>query len=291
MKMKKKTKLNFIILFLVIILTAVLFMGIKKEHALIVQTSQQTYNLGSPINYNSDKYNSVYNKIKANENVKILLLGDELTSGLISDNSTYPVAENLSSFFKTTYNINCDFQYLQQKDATIINGFQLLDSNPDLKDFDLVILSFGLKDAKDNSSLKSFAQNYSDLIGKLKSRNYNCLITALLPPSLNNDNEYVSEMKHICSSNNISYADTNNYFEKSDAEKDSLIVNNLPTSSGYDLVVSSICNLIRNNIYLFNTLKYIIEKSFLNICIIFQFVLMLTYSFYVANKKNIPLKQ
>ena len=56
-------------------------------------------------------------------------------------------------------------------------------------------------------------------------------------------------MKHICSSNNISYADTNNYFEKSDAEKDSLIVNDLPTSSGYDLVVSSICNLIRNNIY------------------------------------------
>ena len=249
MKMKKKTKLNFIILFLVIILTAVLFMGIKKEHALIVQTSQQTYNLGSPINYNSDKYSSVYNKIKANENVKILLLGDELTSGLISDNSSYPVAENLSSFFKTTYNVNCDFQYLQQKDATIINGFQLLDSNPDLKDFDLVILSFGLKDAKDNSSLKSFAQNYSDLIGKLKSRNYNCLITALLPPSLTNDNEYVSEMKHICSSNNISYADTNNYFEKSDAEKDSLIVNDLPTSSGYDLVVSSICNLIRNNIY------------------------------------------
>lgn len=249
MKMKKKTKLNLIIFFLIIILTTVLFIGIKKEHTMIVQTSQRTYNLGSSINYNSDKYNSVYNKIKANENIKILLLGDDLTYGLISDNSSYPVAENLRSFFKLTYNVNCDFQYLQQKDATIINGFQLLDSNPDLKDFDLVILSFGLKDSKDNSSLKIFAQNYSDLIGKLKNRNYNCLITALLPPSLTNDNEYASEIKHVCSTNNIPYADINNYFEKSDTEKESLIVNNLPTSSGYDLVISSICNLIRNNIY------------------------------------------
>lgn len=250
MKIKKINKLNLIISILAIILILILFFGIKKEHTLLTNNYNEYRISDDETNYEEDSdfknKSTLCQKINSGGNVNILLLGDEITYGTTSETSLYPVDKNINNMLNTNYNVNSSFKFLENNNFTVSDGNSSLDSATDINDLDLAIISFGYNDSKQNKPLDEFSQMYSNLIGKIKSKNYNCSIIALLPPSLDEDNDYISKIKYVCEINNIDYIDLHKYFTNSSDSYDSLIKNDIPTDKGYDLILYSINQLIKS---------------------------------------------
>ena len=249
MKIKKKVKLNILILLLSVLLLCILFLGIKNEMTLLSKNSNKYQDLNNSVTLDEKialKSNGdFYNKISLNEDVNILLLGDEITHGNISEDLHYPIDKNISALLNSTYNINSSFRFLENNDFTVLDANNSLDLATDIENLDLAIISFGYNDSKQNIPLDEFAQKYSDLISKIKIKNYNCTIISLLPPNLDENNDYILKMKYICELNNIDYINLNHIFTNSNTAYDELIKNDIPTKKGYDLILQNLIKLLK----------------------------------------------
>lgn len=250
--MKKKTKLNLSIFLLVIILCSISYLGLKSQNTILERNYEKYKNLITENNSNKIapdiENSSFYQKVQSGENVNILLLGDEITLGITSNEDVYQTDKEINTLLKSAYNTDSSFQFLEEKNATISSGYDSFDKNPEVINYDLVIISFGLNDFKANMPVDQFSQYYSDLIGKIKNRNYKCSIVAVLPPSLTSENSYVSAVKSVCKLNGVDYLDIPERFTDSSTELSELINGDFPTLSGYNFIVSEFDTLIQRKI-------------------------------------------
>ena len=251
MTIEKKVKLNILILFLSVLLLCILFLGIKNEMDLLSKNYNKyqdlNNNLTSGEKTSLENNSNFYNKIDANEDINILLLGDEIIHGTTYDSgdSPYPIAKNISALLNSTYNINSSFKFIKNNDFTILDANNSLDTATDINNLDLAIISFGNNDAKENIPVNEFAQKYSDLISKIKIKDYNCTIISLLPPNLDENNDYILKLESICELNNIDYINLNQIFTNSNTAYDELIKNDIPTEKGYDLISQNLIQLLK----------------------------------------------
>lgn len=234
-----------------IFLLFILISGVKRQNNLLSTNSTYYKSLNTDINTdintskNISEDGTFFNKINSGSDVNILLLGDDLLCGTTNNGNIYPFDSNLSDVIKLSYNANTKFNNLSKNNSTILTGNESIDKDTELTKYDLAIISFGYNDYNEKIPIDEFTQKYSDLICKIKSKNYNCTIISLLNPVLQNDNEYISQIKYICDINNIGTINLNTKFINSNYSYDNLLTNNLPNTNGYNLIIDSINNYIK----------------------------------------------
>lgn len=240
MKNKHKYIINFTLIILTLILLILLGLGFHKDF-LLKQKDNEDYIEWSKSNsfYSSNNcfynmYSSFKEKIKNKEEIKILILSDNF---ILKDNSW---TEKISKWFESRYGNNINLIYINADSNNILDGITLLDNSQTL-DFDLAIISFGLYDSINNSPVDTFGQSYTNLICSLKSKNYNSSIISIIPPVINQNSEYVSTIKSLCSSNNIGFIAP---FFESNNKSDAFYSDTSPTEKEYNYLTKCFENLI-----------------------------------------------
>lgn len=191
--------------------------------------------------------NNFYSKLNNSQDVKILIIGDELL--LNNDKNTQDNwCNNLSAWIESNYQNHVKIISLCKDKCNVIQGNEILLNNPDIQDFDLGIICFGYNDSLNKTNLNEFTQSYSDLISKLRSINYNCTLVSILPPNLSSENQYRHNIQSVCDINNVSLLDLLSDFNNSSSSFDNLINNNLLTANGYAILEQSITSSIKLNI-------------------------------------------
>lgn len=253
--MKKNTKLNLLILLLLTILITSLILGRKRETTLLASNLEdyKTWNNEHNDTYevnasDKDDLDMFYKKANNKLNVSTLILGDDLTIGNTNSSDLSTFDKSFSSMLKTQYTITSTYKYLQESHATTTRINELLDADSSITNFDLAIISLGESDFDNNISIDEFSQKYTNIICKLKSKNYKCSIIALIPPCLNSDTTYNASIKSICKSNNINCVDIASSFNNSGYELTDLLTDKIPTPLGYRIINLAINNfIIKNN--------------------------------------------
>lgn len=239
--MKKKYIINFTLIILTLALLALLSIGFHKDF-LIKQQNNEDYiawtksnNIYASNTYSSQISSTFNEKLKNKQNINILILGDDY---ILKNNSW---AKEITNWFESNYGNSTELTYINVNTKNIADGLTLLNNNSKANDFDLALISFGLYDSRNNNPVDTFAQSYTNIICNLKEKNYRSCIISIIPPAIDQNNEYVSTIKSLCSLNNINFIDP---FYNSNYNSDVLFTDDSLTDKGYRYLVSCFKNLI-----------------------------------------------
>ncbi|OOM75825.1 hypothetical protein CLPUN_30590 [Clostridium puniceum] len=247
--MKRRITYMCFIVLLTITLIMTLTLGILRRNKLKLE-NKKDYDIWMQSKTSPDPNDNLifYKKLKNKQNVNILVLGDDLALSK-GKSETHPGWLNLlvyyveSSFGNKTY-----LQSLAQNGDTIVEGKNIVSSNPNLENFDLIITCFGKNDSINKLPLASFTQNYTELIQTLKYKNPNCIILFMLPNTLSENNIYRDEIQNIANNNNLKCIDMLTQFKNSKVELSNLVNNDIPNDNGYNLYAVTLNDIIQNEV-------------------------------------------
>lgn len=251
--MKHKTLLlNCAIIFLTLIFILIAGLGFLKQKYLNKQNkteyeewNETNSNLVDSVNMNLSECTSFYYKILNKEDINILVIGDEfaLSSGL--ENESYAWTNYLSQWLEYTYLTKTKITRLGTNNALITDGIATFDNNKSSLNYDMVIMCYGSADSKAGTSITEFCQNYSNLIGNIKSVNFEAKIIALIPPDITLQKEYIKSINRLGELNNIKVINILSAFTNMKDKSEILMIDNYPTEKGYAVFATTIETYIK----------------------------------------------
>lgn len=254
----------FFIILLFIIFISVLALGIIKDKKILEKNTAE-YNNWEKGNENKVEGNlteeetstvsnaeieeskTFYEKLKSNEYVNILVLGDDiaLSEGRRSDNGIW--TEGLKYIIKSTYNSENDITNSSEVGYLIENAVQNV-ANTDIKNYDLVIICFGYSNYISGSDIESFRNSYNQLIDELYNQKENITILTMVQSELDTENFYGNVVKEVSLSKGLTIIDTYEAFKNSGIEYALTDDGVLPNDTGYQIYTETIRNVIDNEL-------------------------------------------
>lgn len=190
------------------------------------------------------KLKSAVDKLRAKEDVKVLMLGDciAMSSGRTSENGIW--SEGIKNAILKQFGSNASMEVIAQKDATTATGLTQL-QNADLSGYDIVILSYGYNDNKDKLKVDDTKANYKAIVDKVLKENNHAMIISVLESSLELNNPYRAAINEVSTTKSLIIADMKNAFITSGVKESTLASNGLPNDKGYQIYTQTIENKLK----------------------------------------------
>lgn len=190
-----------------------------------------------------DEILDFYGKLKNKQDVKILILGDglALSEGKTSDAGVWD--KNLALSIESTYGVKVELQSLSERGANVARGVQVLNNNPTVKDFDLVITCFGQID-KVGVNLDQFKNDYMKIINDLQTRNEKCVVMPILPSTINTESPYRIKIQEVATEKGLDVIDARGAFNNAGVPFESLLNGSLPNDKGYEVYTKEASKII-----------------------------------------------
>ena len=255
--MGKNKKETIVIASLLLILTVVLVIGIIKDKKLLEKNNIEYDNWKennliqdetSTINdVKVEKSKNFYEKLKSNEYVNILVLGDDiaLSEGRRSDDGIW--TEGLKYLIKNTYNTENTLTNVSEKGYLIESAVQNI-INSDIANYDLVILCFGYSNYVSGSDIESFRNSYTNIIDEIYKQKENITILSMVQSELDTNSPYGNIVKEVSLSKGLSIIDTHEAFKNSGIEYALSDNGVLPNDIGYQIYTETIKSVIDNEL-------------------------------------------
>ena len=255
--MGKNKKETIVIVLLLLILTVVLVIGIIKDKKLLEKNNIEYDNWKennliqdetSTINdVKVEKSKNFYEKLKSNEYVNILVLGDDiaLSEGRRSDDGIW--TEGLKYLIKNTYNTENTLTNVSEKGYLIESAVQNI-INSDIANYDLVILCFGYSNYVSGSDIESFRNSYINIIDEIYKQKENITILSMVQSELDTNSPYGNIVKEVSLSKGLSIIDTHEAFKNSGIEYALSDNGVLPNDIGYQIYTETIKSVIDNEL-------------------------------------------
>lgn len=261
-----KNKRGFIfIIFLCIILAVVLAVGIikdkkilknniteysewKEEQSAVLSDVESEEDETITVNrVEEDETKTFYEKLKSNEPVNILVLGDDiaLSEGRRSNDGIW--TEGLKYIIKDIYNTECSLTNASEVGYLIESAVQNV-INSNITSYDLVILCFGYSNYISGSDIESFRSSYTNIIDELHKQNNNITILPMVQSELDTNNPYGNIVKEVSLSKGLSVIDTHEAFKNSGIEYALSDNGVLPNDTGYQIYTERIESVINNEL-------------------------------------------
>ena len=255
--MGKNKKETIVIASLLLILTVVLVIGVTKDKKLLEKNNIEYDNWKennliqdetSTINdVKVEKSKNFYEKLKSNEYVNILVLGDDiaLSEGRRSDDGIW--TEGLKYLIKNTYNTENTLTNVSEKGYLIESAVQNI-INSDIANYDLVILCFGYSNYVSGSDIESFRNSYTNIIDEIYKQKENITILSMVQSELDTNSPYGNIVKEVSLSKGLSIIDTHEAFKNSGIEYALSDNGVLPNDIGYQIYTETIKSVIDNEL-------------------------------------------
>ena len=255
--MGKNKKETIVIVLLLLILTVVLVIGVIKDKKLLEKNNIEYDNWKgnnliqdetSTINdVKVEKSKNFYEKLKSNEYVNILVLGDDiaLSEGRRSDDGIW--TEGLKYLIKNTYNTENTLTNVSEKGYLIESAVQNI-INSDIANYDLVILCFGYSNYTSGSDIESFRNSYTNIIDEIYKQKENITILSMVQSELDTNSPYGNIVKEVSLSKGLSIIDTHEAFKNSGIEYALSDNGVLPNDIGYQIYTETIKSVIDNEL-------------------------------------------
>ncbi|MFT8350350.1 SGNH/GDSL hydrolase family protein [Clostridium saccharoperbutylacetonicum] len=243
--MKKKVLSICFAFLLLIVLLISLILGISKSNIMKAHDKSDYDNwLNNKTSFEVKNNLILYKKLKNRQNINVLLLGDDLALSKGKSDAHPGWSNLLVSYIEASFKNKVYLESLAQPGDTILEGEKIVTSNPNLENFDLIIICFGKNDSTNKIPLSTFQKNYSDLIESLKSKNSTCTILTIIPSTLPESSNYRHEIENLNSDYNLKCIDMLEQFKTSKVEMATLSTNDFPNDNGYNLYAVSINDTI-----------------------------------------------
>ncbi|SFU63434.1 Lysophospholipase L1 [Clostridium sp. DSM 8431] len=187
----------------------------------------------------TSKMKSAPEKLRAKEDVKVLMLGDAIamSSGRTSENGIW--SEGIKSAILKEFGSKASMEVIAQKDATTATGLNQL-KNADLSGYDIVILCYGYNDNKDKLKVEDVKADYKAIVDKIMKENNHAMIMSVLESSLELNNPYRSAINEVSTTKSLITVDMKNAFVSSGIKESSLASNGLPNDKGYQVYTQAV---------------------------------------------------
>lgn len=194
----------------------------------------------------SSKVDGFFEKLRAKQDVKVLMLGDEIamSKGRTSDNGVW--SEGVKNLIERNYGSKAALELAAQENATTASGLTKI-QNTDISSYDLIILCYGYADNNAGVKVEDVKNNYKSIINKIMKENSNATIIVVLESMLPINNPYRAAINEIATSNSLIIADMKNAFVSSGLKESSLANKGLPNDRGYQVYTQTIEKRIKES--------------------------------------------
>lgn len=248
----RSNKSVIMIIILALILGITIITGIIKDKTLIEKNKKEIIEINE-INKKESKENqrisnlNVYEKLKENKDVNILVAGDGIAAqvGLKSNESGW--VYKLQNHLMNKYHCKANINNISVGLAVSYEGYnQVMKEN--LNNYDLVILCYGQNDRR-ILDVKKFNITYEALIRQIRLKNPNCDIIPIIESSLREYNGYANAIINISNYYGFNYVDTIKGFNESGLNYSQLTTDGVfPNEKGYDIYFNTIREIIDKNV-------------------------------------------
>ena len=192
----------------------------------------------------SSKIKGCINKLKAKQDVKVLILGDDMaiSKGRTSDAGIW--SDGIKNLIETTYGSKVNLTLLAKEGATLETGLKATKEN-DISDYDLAILCYGNNDAKESRKISDVKENYTDIVKNIKAKSPEALMIAVLESPLELNNSYRMAVIEVADTNSLLKADMREAFNSSGKKESSISKNGFPNDTGYQIYTQTIGDKIK----------------------------------------------
>lgn len=245
----KKDKGTIILIVLALTLIIVFIVGTIKDKQLSAKNKAEATISNEAYMKERQRISNlnVYQKLKENRDIKILVIGDSIgaQAGRDSDNGGW--MDKLGAHLKSTYKCNVIVKNIAVGSTVSYEGYNDF-MQRDLTNYDLVFLCFGQND-KGVLNINDFNIIYEDLIRQIRIKNTNCDIIPIVESSLRQYNDYSNSIINLSTHYCFNYADTIDGFNKSGIDYSQLSKDGVhPNDNGYDIYFNIIKNIIDKNV-------------------------------------------
>ena len=248
--------------FILVIILAVILVGViiagtikdkheskinNEEYSAYVEAASEESEESNKTDYeevDSSKTEGLVEKLRAKQEIKILMLGDDMAMSIGRSSDSGIWSEGIKNLLQTTYGSKADLKLLAKEGATTETGVTLVKEN-DLSDYDLVILCYGNNDNKNSLKVQDVKTNYTEIITKIREKSPHALMIAVLESSLELNNSYRLAISEVATSNSLIIADMRNAFNSSGMKESSLAKNGFPNDQGYQVYTQAIGDKIK----------------------------------------------
>jgi hypothetical protein len=177
---------------------------------------------------------SFYQKLKAGQDVNILVLGDSVGAGQGSSTPENSWVSMLEASLEESYGSNVSVTNYSSDGATTYTGYGILKQQEDTTEYDLAILCYALGDSSDDR----FTLGYEGMIRAVREIYSQCGIVEVIENRLASDSQRAESMTTLSEHYGTLLVDTRSVFEENDsyADKDSY-----PTDEGQKAYSDAVC--------------------------------------------------
>ncbi len=247
--------LNLLIIFLVLALMAVLFLGMKKDKqerdkilAVINQEQREqnnktTTDLADSAD-NTSQTAGIYEKLRARKDISILILGDAIGRG-DGVNDADKWCNKANSLIEQQFSVKADIKTGDSNSKTVFSGFYDYIKNFSDKKYDMVVICFGENDIS-LLKLEYYQQMYEALVRKVKSENSSADIMCILESSIQSNKTYPAAVQEIAKQYGLLSLDLREAFKNSNKTyKDLSSDNIMPNKEGYNIYASAFADAVK----------------------------------------------
>lgn len=192
----------------------------------------------------SSKIKGFINKIKTKQDVKVLMLGDDMAMSVGKTSDAGIWSDGVKNLIETTYGSKVSLTVLAKEGATTETGVAATKEN-DISGYDLVILCYGNNDSKQSIKTSAVKENYTNIVGNIKAKSPDALMISILESSLELNNAYRLAIVEVATNNSLIKADMREAFNSSGKKESSLAKNGFPNDTGYQLYTQTIGKKIK----------------------------------------------
>lgn len=218
----------------------------KEEYDRYIEETQieETKDKNTEGSIDSSKIKGFINKLKAKQDVRVLILGDDmaLSVGRNSDSGIW--SGGVKNLIETTYGSKVDLTVLASEGATLENGLTTT-KEKDISDYDLTILCYGNNDSKASRKVSTVKENYTEIVKNIKDKSPDSLMIAVLESSLELNNPYRLAVVEVAATNSLIKADMREAFNSSGKKDSALSKNGFPNDTGYQIYTQTIGKVIK----------------------------------------------
>lgn len=248
----KKNKDIIMIIILTLILVITIITGVIKDKTLMEKNKKEVIQMNELNKKEREEKQrisnlNVYEKLKENRDVNILVVGDGIGAqvGLESNESGWIF--KLQNYLRNNYHCKVNVNNISIGLAISYQGYNDV-MKENLSNYDLVILCYGQNDRR-ILDVKQFNIIYEALIRQIRVKNPNCDIIPIIESPLREYNDYANSIISISNYYGFNYADTIKGFNTSGIDYLQLTTDGVfPNVKGYDIYFNTIKDIIDKNV-------------------------------------------
>lgn len=195
-------------------------------------------------NVDSSKVKGFINKLKAKQDVKILILGDDMALSIGRSSDAGIWSDGVKNLIETTYGSKVNLTLLAKEGATLETGLTTTKEN-DMSGYDLTILCYGNNDSKASRKVSDVKEDYTEMVKNIKDKSPDSLMIAVLESSLELNNPYRLAVVEVATNNSLIKADMREAFNSSGKKDSSISKNGFPNDTGYQIYTQTIGKKIK----------------------------------------------